>query len=358
MNSARKKILFLVPYPLRRAPSQRFRVEPYLPLFASHQLEYDIEPFFDEKCFEILYAKGNLLKKAAGVFKGFFRRFATVLFRLHRYDYIFIHREAAPVGPPFFEWLITKLFRKKYIFDFDDAIWIPDGNRALVNWVRGYWKTKYLCQWAYKVAGGNDYLCNYAKKYQKNVVLLPTSVDVEHHHNRTKDQNTQAVVIGWTGSHSTLKYLDNLLPVLRQLSEQTAVEVLVICNQKPDFNLKNFRFLSWSEKTEVEDLLRINIGIMPLVNDAWSEGKCGFKLIQYLSLGIPAVASPVGVNKKIIDQGVNGFLCTTDQEWQEALLFLISDEKVRRRMGAEGQKKVREEFSIQVNEGRFFSLFT
>lgn len=357
MSAPRKKILFLVPYPLHRAPSQRFRVELYLPLFSQRNLDYHIEPFLDEESFGILYAKGSALKKAAGVMKGFLRRFAT-MFRLRQYDYIFIHREASPVGPPVFEWLIAKVFRKKYIFDFDDAIWIPDGDRPILNRLKGVWKTKYLCKWGYKVSAGNHYLLSYARQFNPSLELLPTCVDVINHHNQTKEQHTTRPVIGWTGSHSTLKYLDPILPVLQELASTGAVDVLVICNKKPDFDFPNFRFIPWNEKTEVEDLMKINIGVMPLVEDKWSEGKCGFKLIQYLSLGIPAVASPVGVNKEIIENGQNGFLCSTANEWKEALEFLIKDEAKRREFGRKGQAKIHEQYSIQVNEGRFFSLFT
>jgi glycosyltransferase involved in cell wall biosynthesis len=116
-------------------------------------------------------------------------------------------------------------------------------------------------------------------------------------------------------------------------------------------------FIQWNEASEIVDLLEMHIGIMPLKADAWSEGKCGFKLIQYLSLGIPAVANPVGVNKNIIENEVTGFLCSTVEEWENALTKLIKDSHLRKKMGEKGRDKIVSSYSIQANEGLFLSLF-
>src|SRR5690606_24850427 len=125
---------------------------------------------------------------------------------------------------------------------------------------------------------------------------------------------------------------------------------ILIANKKPDLPLKNFEFIPWKEESEINDLLMIDIGIMPLKDDDWSEGKCGFKLIQYLSLGIPAVASPVGVNKVIIDEGVNGFLCRTKEEWQNALTKLVTDSRLRKKAGTAGHDKMLREYSTAANK--------
>ena len=351
-----KKILFLVPYPLRKAPSQRFRVELFLPLLQEQQLEYRIEPFLDEQTWKVLYTKNHFLQKLGGVVRGFIKRLMTVLFIAPRYDYIFIHREAAPLGPPIFEFYLSRILRKKVIYDFDDAIWIPDSSSKLLNVFKAYYKIGLICRWAHTVVGGNDFLCNYARKYNSHVVHLPTCVDVENHHSRLALQMDKPV-IGWTGSHSTLKYLDPIVSLLASISERYGAEVLIICNKPPAFSFPGLVYIPWSEKTEVADLRKIHIGLMPLVPDAWSEGKCGFKLIQYLSLGIPAVASPVGINRKIIDQGLNGFLCTMETEWEEALQTLLQDSALRQKFGQAGREKIIREFSIQANAPVFLGLF-
>ncbi len=182
------KILFLVPYPLRRAPSQRFRVEAFFPLLQEHGFQYKVKPFLSNKAFNVLYDHSSFATKVSGVIRGFLSRIKTGLFTVHSYDYIFIHREAAPIGPPIFEFIISKIWGKKIIYDFDDAIWIPNTTREnkMINWVKAFWKVKWFCKWSHMVVGGNDFLCEYARTYNPNVIFIPTCVDVINHHNKLK----------------------------------------------------------------------------------------------------------------------------------------------------------------------------
>jgi len=354
------RVLFLVPYPVGHAPSQRFRVELFLPELDKAGIEYKIQSFLDESTWKSLYKGGGFISKTWGVIKGYARRWKIVLFGLRKFDYIFIHRETAPLGPPIFEWIISKLRRKKIIFDFDDAIWLPNTSREnfFVGWVKAFWKVRYICKWAYKVVGGNDYLCAFARKYNNNVVRIPTTVDTFNQHNKLKEQNTNKIALGWTGSHSTMKFLDDIVPVLKNLENKFNYEFIVISNKAPEFQLKDLRFIPWNEETEVKDLLEMNIGVMPLENDAWGEGKCGFKLIQYLSLGIPAVASPVGVNQIIVEEGRNGYLCESNEQWEQALTELMTDAEKRKNMGLEGRKKMEAEYSLQSQSSAFINLFS
>ena len=351
------KVAFLVQLPRSVSPGQRFRIENFEPIMKQNGIQPELFPFIDTETHRILYKKGHIVQKIFGVLRGFAKRI-FFLFKAGKYDYIFLQREEAPIGPPVFEWILTKLMRKKMILDFDDAIWISDSKNKLLNWIKAYWKIKWLCKWAYKVSVGNEYLYSFASKYNNNVVLIPTCVDVVNQHNKLKDQKTNPVVVGWTGSHSTLRYLDPFVPLFREIASGGLAEILIISNKAPDFSFPGMRFISWQEKTEAEDILNMNIGIMPLKDDAWSEGKCGLKLIQYLSLGIPALASPVGVNSKIIEPGINGYLCTTEAEWKANITDLISNEQKRVEMGYNGRKKMVEQFSIQANTGVFLGLFS
>jgi glycosyltransferase involved in cell wall biosynthesis len=206
--------------------------------------------------------------------------------------------------------------------------------------------------------GGNDYLCSYAKACNPSVIKIPTCVDTVSRHNILKPLHEGTLTIGWTGSHSTLHYLDEIVPVIDRLQKEFDFTFLVISNKPPQLNLKDWEFIPWQEKTEIEDLLKMDIGVMPLKNDAWSEGKCGFKLIQYLALGIPAVASPVGVNSLILEQGLSGFLCVTQKEWLDGLKRLLSEGQLRKAMGHSGRKKIVEEYSLQSQKEDFLRLFT
>lgn len=354
-----KSVLFLVPYPAKTAPSQRFRVELYEPILREHGIKYDIACFMDAQTWKIIFSKGHHLQKIAGILKGYVRRFVH-LTKAVRYDYIFIHREAAPLGPPVFEWMLAKILRKKIIYDFDDAIWIPNvsASNKVASWLKAFWKVKYICRWSSVVTGGNEYLNSYAKQHgARKTIFLPTCVDVVHGHRFIKQHGDHKPVVGWTGSHSTLFYLNDIMPVLRDLQEVLDFTFLVIADKSPNLYLKDWKFVRWNEATEVEDLLHMDIGIMPLRADAWSEGKCGFKLIQYLSCGIPAIADPIGVNKDIVEDGRNGFLCQTCEEWEKKLRFLLTNWEQRKEFGSNGRKKIVNAYSIQSQEEKFLSLF-
>lgn len=353
-----KKIAFVVQMPREVSPGQRFRFELWEAVLEKHNTRISTYSFFDMTTYAKLYLPGFLFTKFFGVVKGFIKRFG-LLFKLRNYDFIFLQREFAPVGPPIFEWIAAKILRCKIIYDFDDAIWIANTSKEnkLASLFKAFWKVKYVCKWSYKVVGGNDFLCEYARSFNKQVNKIPTCVDTIHHHNRLKDQKTEKVIIGWTGSHSTMKYLNELIPVFETLQQKYPIELVVISNKAPEFSLIQLHYVRWQEETEVEDLLKINIGLMPLNPDPWCEGKCGFKLIQYLSLGIPAVASPVGVNKIIIEEGVNGFLCATKEEWLKALSALIENEEMRTEMGQKGRLKIEKEYSVNSQAGKFLGLF-
>ncbi len=353
-----KFIAIFCPYPQAGAPSQRFRYEQYLDILHQHQVRYEIFSFLDAHTNAILYRKGHTLQKGWGVLKGFFRRFSH-LFQSRKAHYILLHREAAPLGPPVFEWMMAKVMGKKIVYDFDDAIWLPNisGVNRIAARLKWHQKVAAVCRWSYKVSAGNAYLCEYASQFNQRVVLNPTTLDTEHLHNRIQDQAAEIPVIGWTGSHSTMMFLDQLVPTLQRLSEAFTFRVVVISNRAPAFALPQMEFVPWKKETEIEDLLRFHIGVMPLTQDPWSEGKCGFKALQYLSLGIPAVVSPVGVNQVIVEQGINGFLCSTEDEWYDALATLMKDATLRAKMGTAGRKRIEDRYSVKANQKNFLGLF-
>ncbi|PZF72030.1 glycosyltransferase family 4 protein [Taibaiella soli] len=354
-----KKIAFVVQLPKHVSPGQRFRFEQYEKLLSDNNFEVVTCSFLDEKTYRILYKNGFLFKKIWGVVKGFISRVGFLL-TAHKYDFIFLQREVAPIGPPIFEWFLAKILKKKIVYDFDDAIWIANtsASNRLARYVKCFWKIRYISKWSYKISAGNEYLANWASQYNRNVTITPTCVDIVGRYNEIKDQNSKPITIGWTGSHSTLKYLDLVADILKELEEKYPIVFTVICDKPASLPLQSMHFIKWQEESEIDDLLTFNIGIMPLQNDEWSEGKCGFKLIQYLSLGIPAAASPVGINKQIIDNGKNGYLCSSKDEWKAALQKLIEDEMLRTSMGKEGRQKIEDNYSVQSNSKNFLSLFS
>jgi glycosyltransferase involved in cell wall biosynthesis len=353
-----KKILFVVPFPKNIYPSERFRIALYEPDLAEKGYGFSTTYFWSNYARSILYQRGRFLQKTACLLSGFGRRCAMLL-TLGRYDFVFILREAAPIGPPVFEWLIARVFRKKIIYDMDDAVWIPQtaGNNAWVKSAKAFWKIKWICKWAWKVSAGNEYLQAFARNYNPRVLHTPTCVDTDNMHNRIKNQHGDKLIIGWTGSFSTLDYLADIIPALQTLEKKYSFEFLVIADQDPGLPLKSFRFIPWNEETEIEDLLLCNIGIMPLADDEYAKGKCGFKIIQFLSLGIPVAAAPVGVNSKIIEEYECGYLCRNTAEWTRALEELLLDADKRAEMGRKGRQRMVERYSRKSNAARFLSLF-
>lgn len=353
------KILFIVPYPTGEAPSQRFRYEQYFPEMLKRGIEFRVSPFLDQDAWKIIYRNGHWPGKMAGILRGVYRRMHD-LFQLKKYDFIFIHREATPFGPPVFEWLITRVFKKYTIYDFDDAIWIPnasENNSKLTMRLKRFKNTSEICRWADQVSVGNEFLADFARQYNSNVVYNPTTIDTDEHHNVTTNHDNHKFIIGWTGSHSTVQYLDELLPVFEALEKENDFELHVICDVPPRFQLKSLRYIPWSKKAEIDDLLNFNIGIMPMRDEVWARGKCGFKALQYMALGVPAVVSNVGVNPSIVDHEVNGCICNGQDDWKFYLSKLIKDSEYLRKLSSNTREKIILKYSLKSNKENFMRLF-
>ena len=433
--------------------------------------------------------------------RGFGRRL-RLLFQVGQYDKVFIHREATPIGPPWMEWAIAKLWKKPITFDFDDAIWLPNSSKAnekIAGKLKFHGKTAKTCSWATTVIAGNAFLADYARQFCDDVRIIPTTIDTKHHHNpdlfvlrgtkwvkkteaasvereideeplaashwpladglesdnpecddksddvkqkiaaqssteshesddeltansrgneqgsktdknvspskegvaptvggdgggnteasqqstkspnsenqleassqqlkaiqtqndprkaseKTSDSSkTNLVTIGWTGTHSTLKQLTPLFPLLEEIHREIPFRFLLIADTPPDPLPPFVEFRKWKKETEIEDLLEIDMGIMPLYDTDWERGKCGFKALQYMALEKPAVISSVGVNKEIIENEKQGFLCEAiplneNSEWKKALSSLLQNSIKRKEMGKAGRQRIIEAYSVQ-----------
>jgi glycosyltransferase involved in cell wall biosynthesis len=354
--------LFLAPYPLNASPSQRFRFEQYLKLLAQEGYQCHFQTFLDSQNWQYFFSSGSYAKKAFALVKGFVKR-CLLFFHVSAYEWVFVHREITPAGPPIFEWLIAKVFCKRIIYDFDDAIWLTDRKNEppflrIIKWRS---KVASICRWSYRVSAGNEYLCDFARQYNNLVVYNPTTIDTNQLHNpelHRTEKNPTKIVIGWTGSHSTLKYLrevENALAFLEK--EYPQLELLVIADRPPNLKPTNVRFVPWSFETEIKSLIEADIGIMPLPDDEWVKGKCGFKALQYMALEIPVVVSPLGVNTSIIEVGVSGFFAITTDDWIHQLRILINNIALRKRMGVSGRERVIRNYSVSSNSTTFLSLF-
>ncbi|MFY0628596.1 MAG: glycosyltransferase family 4 protein [Reichenbachiella sp.] len=352
-----KKILFFTPYPRDTAGSQRFRFEQYYEALENAGFKCEESSFIGLRTWKILYLKGKGWEKFWRLVLGFIRR-KTLVNLSWRYDFVFIHRELAPVGPPFFEWWMAKVLRRKVIYDFDDSIWmqsITNANSIAVN-LKWHSKVKSICKWSYKISCGNQFLVNYASQFNDQVFYNPTTIDTVSQH-VPRSTNNEVPVIGWTGTHSTLKYLALIAEPLRKLAEKQAFIFRVIADEKPSFDIPNMQYKPWSKESEIDDLNGIDIGVMPLEDNDWSKGKCGFKALQFMALEKPVLVSPVGVNDEIVEEEVSGFHCFNEEDWVNRMEQLLLDAELRTKLGKEGRKKVEAEFSVKSNTKNFLSLF-
>lgn len=352
------KILIIAPYPHDSAPSQRFRFEQYIPLIEKEGFEVTMKPFLSKKGWNTLYKEGSTLAKMIALSGSFMRRWG-LMFQLGKYDHIFIHREASMIGPPVFEWMIAKVFRRKFTYDFDDAIWLPNYSESNARFqkLKMYKKVNKIMMWADQITAGNAYLEQYAKQFNKNTQVIPTTIDTDNVHNLKGNPENEIPVIGWTGSHTTMQYLDDLLPILDDLYSTFKFKFRVISNQAMEQQRDYLEFVKWNRETEITDLAQLNIGVMPLTDNEWSRGKCGFKALQYMSLGIPALVSPVGVNTTIIQNGVNGYWCESSSDWKKHLTELLQDAQKRNELGTSGKKRVEEAYSVNANLKNYLNLF-
>lgn len=352
------KVLFLVPAPGNISPGQRFRFEHYIGLDHGENLEFIVKPFFSRKTWSIIHLPGHFIQKSLGVLYGFFKRF-FVLFTLHKYAYIYIYREASVIGPPVFEWLIARVFKKKIIYDFDDAIWVSmasDANPGAAA-IKCAWKVGLICQLSHIITVGNEFLETYARQFCGDVRIIPTVVDTNSQHNRLKKHDDLPLYVGWTGTFTNFNNLKKITGVIKDLKRKHDFTFFIIADKDPAFTGLEYIYKKWDVKTEIDDLLKLHIGLMPLDNSAIEMGKCGFKAIQYMSLGIPAIVSPVGANLQVVSDGLTGFFANDDKDWYNAIEKLLTNPKLRTELGVNARTKIVDKYSVDATRQDFFDLF-
>ena len=313
----------------------------------------------DEADDRLMYSKGNYHKKAAILASSYSKRI-TDLRRANEFDIIFIFREALMTRSTYFEQAFSKS-KAKLIYDFDDAIWMNDTSDAnrLFSWMKKPSKIAKSISCCDLVFAGNEYLKAYASQFNEHVEVIPTTIDTHEYQKKPSLKTDEVVVIGWSGSITTIKHFEYAIPFLEILKKKygSRIRIKVI----GDGNYRNhdleIQGIHWNKSSEIEELSSIDIGIMPLPDDPWARGKCGLKGLQYMALEIATVMSPVGVNTSIIQDGVNGYLATTIDEWVEKISFLIENHEQRKRMGAMARQTVVASYSVDALKSTYLHWF-
>ena len=340
------RVLFIAPHPIE-GPSSRYRVYQFLPYLQSCGVEARVRPFVNSKLLHLAFEQGRSFTKTIGLVGATMRRCVDAL-GAGKWDIIYVHRDAFPFGPPVFERAFKRL-GKRLVFDFDDAIFLRSGIYS------NFWdrfkdlaKPAKVIRMADRTVVGNEYLRQYAARHSDRVSVLPTVVDTDYYTPASRASGQGPLTVGWIGTPSSGRYVEDLLPVFRELAATGQFRFECIGLQPFPTDGLDIRFKPWSLDTEVADLHGFDIGIMPLYDDAEAKGKCGLKLLQYLAVGIPTVSSPVGVNADMIRPMENGLLASSRSEWTEALASLAEDAELRARLGAAGRETAEREYSLHV----------
>jgi glycosyltransferase involved in cell wall biosynthesis len=346
-----------VPYPLDTTPSQRFRLEQWRPRLEAQGVRLDFLPFADARLLKLLYQPRRWLAKAAALL-GAFGQSAAHLRTAARYDAVVVHRAMCIAGPAVLERLLAKS-RRPMIFDFDDTIY--QLHTSAVNrwfgWLKFPRKTATICRLSSHVVVGNSYLADYARQFNRQVTVVPTSIDTERYRPAMeRGRAAGKVVMGWTGSATSQTHLEQFAPVLRDIVGRLGVELRVISNREPELPGIPHVWRQWTPDTEVEELRQFDFGIMPMPDDPWARGKCALKALQYMAMGIPPICSPVGANCEVVRHGENGLLASTPEEWLTCTQRLVDDPAFRARLGTASRRTVETQYSADCCAERFVEV--
>jgi glycosyltransferase involved in cell wall biosynthesis len=347
------KVLALASYPVEAAAT-RFRLQQFVGPLAERGISLTIHPFLDSQRFASLYQNRSYSRTAAGFLRAAVKRLGDVV-SARQADVILVQREAMMFGPPVIEWLTSQALKRPMVLDLDDATYVSytsptyGGLGKALKW---FSKTDDLIKWAAVVTCGNRSIAEYVASKGVPARIIPTVVDTDVFRPAERGASDGAPVLGWIGTHSTFPYLESIFPVLSKLAGQYDFRLKVVGAGKDEVSLAgvNIENLRWTLEREVEDFQMIDVGLYPLdaaLYEGWAAGKSGFKAIQYMSVGVPYVATPVGASNEIGEAGVTHLFASTPDEWYRALETLIVDAARRREMGAAGRRHAVANYGLQ-----------
>jgi glycosyltransferase involved in cell wall biosynthesis len=345
-------VLFLPKYG-RKAASVRYRFLQYEPFLERAGIGCTVSPLLDDAYLSHKFQSG---RTALGGTIGAFLRRTLAILQAGRFKLVVIHCEAFPYMPAWFE-AFLRWRGIPYVYDYDDAIfhnYDQSQHRLVRHLLKG--KIASVIGGARLVLAGSEYLAEYARRFNKHVENLPTVIDLERYPvDKKAHTHGRPFTVGWIGSPSTAQYLHAIAPALRAFCAEYPARVVLVGAGNIELAGVPVESRTWSEATEVDDLMQFDVGIMPLTDTPWARGKCAFKLIQYMACACPVVASPVGMNTEVVETG-NGLLASNQSEWLQALIQLYRAPALRERLGQGGRAKVESRYCLQVTAPRLVAL--
>jgi glycosyltransferase involved in cell wall biosynthesis len=355
-----KKIAAFVPNMLGVSPGQRLRIEAWAKRLVDFGWDVEFYPFEDKPLHDIIYAKGNNLSKAIGFIRCFLKQSKTVITK-PKCDVVLIYREASLIGPAILERII-KTWNVPIVYDIDDPVFLPYNSpvNGIFSKLKFSKKTHHMFKFSNHVMSINGIIGNYAQKFNKNVTVIPNFVDINIYKPSARQEgaeNVKDIRIGWTGSVSTIQNLVRIQKPLQILQKKYGVKVRLIANGETQIDGVELEQKAWSADMEVPFLQECDMGIVPLLDLEWNPWKFYLKTIQYMAVGLPVIAHKMGSNASVIENGVNGFVVETEEEWIEKLSLLIENPELRIKMGKEARKSAIEKYSTEVQMPRVAQVF-
>jgi len=323
-----KQIAFL----MHKSFQGRFRVKEFIPFFKKHGVKV-----------ELVRVSENILSR--------YRNYK----RLSDFDLVIVQRRLlSPI-----DLLLVRYFSKKMLFDFDDSIMYRSSRHDNHHSWSKMKKFKSMIITVDGVIAGNIYLKNEASKFisPEKIYVIPTIVDLKEYSIKNYDKVKKDFIIGWIGTSGNLHYLKSIAPALEKLNRKYGnIKLKIVCDGF--FELNNIEVIkkTWSPEDVEDDLKSFDVGVMPIADDLWTRGKCGLKIVQYLAAGIPAVVSPVGLNRDLAIPGKTGFWADGIDEWTDKISELVDNPDKRIKMGLAGRKLVEEKYSLQAQAPRYLAI--
>ena len=343
----------------RESADSRFRVLQFKDIAARAGIIIDHRSFMGSRYFHWQLKNRRLVLRLLLYPILFIVRLWQVLCLAPKYDCVWISREMAPLGPPILEHLLVWSC-KRVIFDIDDALHISDRKmaRLIPRLLRDRSKFGRMANRYSAIVCGSEHLAAFYSQYSSNVCVIPTVVDVAQYSTCERSQ-TPYVRIGWVGTPLNRDHLELVRPALQELAKERRFELVIVgLNEPLRWDLSCVRYMDWKLEQELSYFEQFDIGIMPLRDSPFARGKCAFKLVQYMAAGIPVVASPVGANCQIVEQGLNGYLADTQQEWYSSLKLLIDSLEDRTAKGHYARSCIRRYYSLESAWSRYESVLT
>jgi glycosyltransferase involved in cell wall biosynthesis len=335
--------------------SSRVRFYQYIPSLTSFGIEIHVASLLDDDYVYRLY--NGKRQSVSSTVMAYLSRIASLV-NSHLFDLLWIEKELLPWLPAWGEQILSR-WHIPCVVDYDDAVFHRYDMHAnpLIRALLGE-KIDAVMRHATTVVVGNDYLTERARHAKaKRIEYLPSVVDANRY--SIQDKAGEQFRIGWIGSPITAPYLGLIRDALEDVTKQIDVRLVLVGSgiQDPLPGVAK-ELLPWSEDSEVAHIQSFDVGIMPLLDGPFEQGKCGYKLLQYMACGLPVIASPVGVNSHIVEQGKTGFLASRAAEWKQALVMLSQNPNLRRDLGKAGRKKVEQEYSLKITAPRLFEILT